>query len=95
MKKNKTFFLTIIALAFIFYLLGHLVYGSKSIFSLFTLSRKKERLSKENIVLKEDKQNLEEKVKRMKSETLDMDTLDEQVRKNLGYSKEKEIIYVE
>jgi cell division protein FtsB len=63
--------------------------------SLFQLSRQKETLSKENKVLEEEKNSLEKKVNRMKSKSLDLDTLDEQARKNLGYSKDKEIIYVE
>ena len=94
MKKKRIFLITITAILFC-YLLGYLIYGSKSIFSLFQLSRKKEQLLKENKILEKDKEKLDKKVKGMKTESLDMDMLDEQARKNLGYSKEKEIIYIE
>ena len=92
--KKKILIITVLGIIFC-YLLGYLIYGSKNVISLFQLSRKKEQLVKENKILEKDKEKLDKKVRSMKTESLDIDMLDEQARKNLGYSKEKEIIYIE
>ena len=94
MKPQSVVIGVILALLF-GYLFWHLIYSGKGAITLIKLSREKERLVAENKSLEESKKNFEKKVSRMKSESLDMDTLDEQARKNLGYSKDKEIIYVE
>ena len=77
------------------YLAWQLVYSNNGAISLFRLSSKKEKLIAENKCLDEQRVSLEKKVRRMKSKSLDLDTLDEQARKNLGYGKGKEFIYVD
>ena len=64
---------------------------AKSETSVSETPARKEKMTREE----REKNKLEKKVNRMKSGSLDMDTLDEQARKNLGYSKDKEIIYIE
>jgi len=77
------------------YLIWHLIYSNKGAISLFRLSSQKERLNRENQTLDKDRKNLEKRVNKMKSNSLDLDMLDEQARKNLGYGKNKETIYVD
>jgi len=93
--KVKSIFLGTVLVFLLGYLGWQLIFSNKGMISLFRLSSKKERLVRDNKLLEEEKSRLEKKTSRMKSRSLDLDTLDEQARKNLGYSKDKEIIYVE
>jgi cell division protein FtsB len=94
MKIRTILFKILIALLFV-YLAWQLIYSKNGTVSLFRLSRDKEKLALENKALEEQKASLEKKVGRMKSKSLDLDTLDEQARKNLGYSKDDDVIYIE
>lgn len=81
----------LVVLYFIFYA----IFGTRGVLDYFALkSEFKERTKiKEELDIKiQNKQNL---VDRMQNDSLDLDLLDEQVRKNLGYAKKKEIIIYE
>jgi cell division protein FtsB len=93
--KVKNILLGSLLLVLLGYLAWQLVYSNNGAISLFRLSSKREKLISENKCLDEQRVSLEKKVRRMKSKSLDLDTLDEQARKNLGYGKDKEFIYVE
>jgi cell division protein FtsB len=94
MKIRTVLFKILIALLFV-YLAWQLIYSKNGTVSLFKLSRDKEKLVVENKDLENQKALLEKKVGRMKSKSLDLDTLDEQARRNLGYSKDDDVIYIE
>jgi cell division protein FtsB len=94
MKIRTVLFKTLVALLSV-YLAWHLIYSRNGTISLFKLSRDKEKLVAENKDLENQKALLEKKVSRMKSKSLDLDTLDEQARRNLGYSKDDDVIYIE
>ena len=93
--RFKNIFLTTLLLFLFVYLVWQLVFSNKGMISLFRFSSKKERLVRENKRLNTEKEAIEKKVSRMKGQSLDIDTLDEQARKTLGYSKDKEVIFVE
>jgi cell division protein FtsB len=92
-KLTKQIFITscvafTIALYFIFYAL----FGDKGVVKFFILKidLKKKELIKQALENKmEDKQNM---VNGMSADSLDLDLLDEQARKDLGYAKKSEIV---
>ena len=93
--KSRNFILsTILSLLFV-YLTWQLVFSNRGMISLFRFSNKREKLIKENKQLVKEKTELEKKVSRMHSKSLDIDTLDEQARKVLGYGKDNETIFVD
>lgn len=79
----------------IFYFLYNIVSGDRGILSLFHLTEKHKVLLDEVRILEEEKQILQSKVNCMKPESLDLDLLEEQARKNLGYAQKNETIYVD
>ncbi len=89
----------IIAILLFFTLISYFLYniisGDRGILSLFHLTEKHKVLRDEVDILEEEKRILQSKVNRMKPESLDLDLLEEQARKNLGYAQKNETIYVE
>ena len=90
---TKHIFISItVTCTIICYFIYYSIFGSKGISQYFQLKTElqqkeliKERL--ENTI--ENKQNM---VNGMSLESLDLDLLDEEARKNLGYANEKEIV---
>lgn len=90
---SKALFVTYFTfLALILYFLLTAFFGQKGLVKYFSLREKiyDQSLQKKELqnVIKQKKN----KVQGMKPESLDLDLLDEEARKNLGYSKESEII---
>ena len=95
-KISKKTFLTILVLIFITsYLLYQLFSGNRGILTLFKLSEKSDILKSEISKLENQKNTLEKKVKMLKPESLNLDLLDEQVRRKLNYGKEGETVYLD
>lgn len=81
-----------IALSAILYFLFFIIFGSKGLIQLFKISeqvKNKENAKKEIIAKMNSKQNL---VKGMDPNSLDIDLLDEQARKVLGYVGKNEVV---
>ena len=79
-------------LALIFYFICVMFFGQKGLFRLFELS---DQLAVQEMVKKELANEIKvkkNKVEGMNSESLDLDLLDEEARKNLGYSGRGEIV---
>jgi cell division protein FtsB len=98
--KKPTFRIRkIIAILLFFILISYLIYniisGDRGILSLFKLTEQHKILQDEVSILEEEKRILQSKVNRMKPESLDLDLLEEQARKNLGYAQKNETIYVD
>ena len=96
--RNPTFRIRkiiVITLFFIlfFYFLYNILSGDRGIIALFKLSERHKALQEEVVILEEEKKILQGKVNRMKPESLDLDLLE--ARKNLGYAKKNETIYIE
>lgn len=79
----------------VFYFLYNILNGDRGILALFELSEKHKVLQDEVKILEEERAILQSKVSRMRSDSLDLDLLEEQARKNLGYGEKDETIYVE
>ena len=75
----------------ILYFLSYSIYGKRNISSYFTLKKEIEQKKEKLDRLKQDKIILENKTKLLRPESLDLDMLEEQVKKNLGanYDGEK------
>ncbi|MFT6077216.1 MAG: cell division protein FtsB [Rickettsiales bacterium] len=93
---TKQIFVTIcVATAVMLYFIYYAFFGSHGVIKYFSLKNElqNKELIKESLVNKvQDKQNL---VNGMNSKSLDLDLLDEESRKNLGYSGKKEIVIYE
>lgn len=90
--QKKSFVTFFVGITLILYFLFYTIFGNRGIVDYFAL---KAELNSQNSIKNqlstkiEDKQNL---VNRMENQSLDVDLLDEQVRKNLGYAKTNEVI---
>lgn len=91
-RKIITILLFVILISYFSY---NILSGDRGILSLFQLTEKHKILKDEVKILEEEKRILQSKVNRMKPESLDLDLLEEQARKNLGYAQKNETIYVE
>lgn len=78
-----------------FYIIYHLISGDRGFLALFKVSKKYQVLSENIKDLEEQKVELEKKVYMLKSESLNLDLLEEQAKRNLGYSKKGEVVYVD
>lgn len=90
---SKTLFIVYFTfIALILYFFGNIFFSQKGLIKYFAL---KQEISAQNL---QKKQKINEittkkrKVKAMSPNSLDLDLLDEEARKNLGYSNKKEII---
>ena len=72
-----------------------IIFGKNGLTTLRFFSSKKQELVKERESLEESKTALAKKVSRLRSNSLDLDSLDENARKNLGYAQEGEKIYLD
>jgi len=88
------FFLATIIISGFYYLSSHVMRGDRGITSLFELSRKSTNLQKELDLVRAEKFNLEHKVQGLRSDSLDLDLLDEQARKIIGLSDPDEVVYL-
>ena len=82
-------------ISIMFYLGFHAVSGERGVFALFRETRKLEILNSELTEVKNKHQALERKVHLMSDDSLDLDLLDEQVRRVLGMANKNEIVYFE
>ena len=76
----------------LFYLGFHAVSGERGLFALFKETRRLEQLQTELTDIKTKREQLESKVKRLSSSSLDLDMLDERVRSVLGLAGKDEVV---
>ena len=94
--KNKfyLFFSFIFAFFLFLYLIYFLIYGPRSILTYFKLKNLNISYSKKLNNLDEQNNFFIDRIKRLQPNTLDLDYLEEKLRKNTGFSKDNEIIVV-
>ena len=94
--KNK--FYLFFSFVFVFFLFLYLTYflinGQGSILTYFKLKNLNISYSEQLNYLNEHNNLLIDKIKRLQPSTLDLDYLEEKLRKNTGFSKDNEIIVV-
>ena len=76
-----------------FYLGFHAVSGERGAFALFKETRKLEKLQEELAEVKAKRETLDHKVHLLSDNSLDLDLLDEQVRRVMGLAGKDEIVY--
>ncbi len=77
----------------IFYLGFHAVSGDRGLYALFRETRKLDTLTMQLEEVRAERLALEHKVKLLSGQSLDLDMLDEQVRRILGLTGNDEIVY--
>ena len=94
--KNKFYsFLSFFFCFFLFlYLMYVLINGPRSIFTYFKLKNLNVSYLEQLNHLNEHNNLLIDKIKRLQPNTLDLDYLEEKLRKNTGFSKNNEIVVV-
>ena len=94
--KNKfyLFFSYLFAFFLFLYLLYFLINGPRSIFTYFKLKNLNISYSEQLKNLNEQNNFLIDRIKRLQPNTIDLDYLEEKIRKNTGFSRDKEIIVV-
>lgn len=96
MQKESKAYIRKFALLFIVgYLIYQIMTGDRGFLKLIQLSKKHHALENEITTLETKKQTLAQKVQMLKPESLNLDMLDEQVRRRLGYTTEGETVFVE
>jgi cell division protein FtsB len=78
----------------LFYLAFHAVSGDRGVVALFKESRKLELLKAELAQVRAERDMLDAKVRRLSNDSLDLDLLDEQVRRVLGLMGKNEVVYI-
>ena len=94
--KNKFYlFFSFIFVFFLFlYLIYFLINGPRSILTYFKLKNLNISYSEQLKNLNEQNNFFIDRIKRLQPNTLDLDYLEEKLRKNTGFSKNSEIIVV-
>ena len=94
--KNKfyLFFSFVFAFFLFLYLMYFLINGPISIFTYFKLKNLNISYSEQFNNLNEQNNFFIDRIKRLQPNTLDLDYLEEKLRKNTGFSKKNEIVVV-
>lgn len=76
------------------YFVYHIIIGARGVVSWAVLSREADQLESELRAIKEENDFLSTKIKGMRSDSLDLDLLEEQAEKILGFSYSDDIIVI-
>ncbi len=89
---QKSFIIIFTCLIASLYFISYSIFGQRGIIDYFQIKNKLEEKSLESDKLFIKIKNKENLVKRMKNESLDLDLLDEEIRRNGGQANKNEII---
>lgn len=78
---------------FFFYFAFHLISGERGLIAYVKLKHEYEKARQQSIALQMERKQLGNRVNLLRSDSLDLDLLEEVAKKNLGYSEKNEIIY--
>ncbi|MBY0407746.1 MAG: septum formation initiator family protein [Rickettsiales bacterium] len=92
-NSGKSVWGSLLLLSIMFYLAFHAVSGERGVLALFTETRKLDEVKTELARVKAQREKLEHKTHLMSDSSLDLDLLDEQVRKVLGMANKNEVVY--
>jgi cell division protein FtsB len=79
----------------VFYLAFHTFHGERGLYALFREQKELQLLEKELTETKTKRLLMESKVSRLRDGSIDLDLLDEQMRRMLGVSKPGEIVVLQ
>ena len=95
LKNRIILYFSFLIIFFIFlYLIYFLVYGQRGLLQYFYLSKQNQEFNETLVQLTSENQNLSKRIKKLQPNTVDLDFLDEQVRKKLGFIDKNEIVII-
>jgi cell division protein FtsB len=95
LKNRIILYFSFLITFFIFlYLVYFLVYGQRGLLQYFYLSKQNQEYNERLSQLTSENQYLSNRIKKLQPNTVDLDFLDEQVRKKLGLIDKNEIIII-
>ena len=94
--KNKIilYFSFLISFFIFLYLVYFLVYGQRGLLQYFYLSKQNQEYNETLAQLTSENQYMSNRIKKLQPNTVDLDFLDEQVRKKLGLIDKNEIVII-
>ena len=95
LKNRLILYFSFLITFFIFlYLVYFLVYGQRGLLQYFYLSKQNQEYNERLSQLTSENQYLSNRIKKLQPNTVDLDFLDEQVRKKLGLIDKNEIVII-
>ena len=95
LKNRIILYFSFLITFFIFlYLVYFLVYGQRGLLQYFYLSKQNQEYNETLALLTSENQYLNNRIKKLQPNTVDLDFLDEQVRKKLGLIDKNEIVII-
>ena len=95
LKNRIILYFSFLITFFIFlYLVYFLVYGQRGLLQYFYLSKQNQEYNETLAQLTLENQYLNNRIKKLQPNTVDLDFLDEQVRKKLGLIDKNEIVII-
>ena len=95
LKNRIILYFSFLITVFIFlYLVYFLVYGQRGLLQYFYLSKQNQEYNERLSQLTLENQYLSNRIKKLQPNTVDLDFLDEQVRKKLGLIDKNEIVII-
>ncbi len=95
LKNRIILYFSFLITFFIFlYLVYFLVYGQRGLLQYFYLSKQNQEYNYTLAQLTSKNQYISNRIKKLQPNTVDLDFLDEQVRKNLGLVDKNEIVII-
>ena len=95
LKNRVILYLSFLITFFIFiYLFYFLIYGQRGLLKYFYLSKQNQEYNEIHAQLTSENQYMSNRIKKLQPNTVDLDFLDEQVRKKLGLIDKNEIVII-
>ena len=95
LKNRLILYFSFLITFFIFlYLVYFLVYGQRGLLQYFYLSKQNQEYKETLAQLTSENQYISNRIKKLQPNTVDLDFLDEQVRKKLGLIDKNEIVII-
>ena len=95
LKNRIILYFSFLITFFIFlYLVYFLIYGQRGLLQYFYLSKQNQEYNERLSQLTSENQYLSNRIKKLQPNTVDLDFLDEQVRKRLGLIDKNEIVII-
>lgn len=93
-QKPRTSWFSMLLVIGILYFSYHTFSGNSGLFAFISLTQEAQATQAELETIRAERLSLEHRVNLMRSESLDLDLLDEQARKRIGYAHKKETVYL-
>ena len=95
LKNRVILYLSFLVTFFIFiYLVYFIIYGQRGLLQYFYLSKQNQEYTQKLTKLTLENDYFSDRIKRLQPNTVDLDFLDEQVRKKLGLIDKNEIVII-